>query len=276
MVVISLPWRADSGSTQDRVGTPRTCTVHAPHCAAPHPNFVPFRSRTSRNTHSRGMSGGTSTVAAFPLTLRVTVMGFSSPPTTRQQCAACQPRCRWASKKSCPPLRIVACSASIPTSHRGCERMPAVGNSVARKDGIGKATGSARYADGLAFPGMIHGRTIRSTIPRGRVKSTRFGFDTAGFTIVDYRDIIGRNSVDLIEKDQPFLVEQEVRHVAEPILLLAHEDRERLNAAHVEIEYEEEVPVFDPEQSSEIFKKIDIMKGDPVSALAAADLVVEG
>jgi len=94
--------------------------------------------------------------------------------------------------------------------------MPAVGNSVARKDGIGKANGSARYADDLTFPGMIHGRTIRSTIPRGRVKSIRFDFDTAGFTIVDYRDIIGRNSVDLIEKDQPFLVEREVRSASTP------------------------------------------------------------
>jgi len=154
--------------------------------------------------------------------------------------------------------------------------MPAVGNSVARKDGIGKANGSARYADDLTFPGMLHGRTIRSSIPRGRVRSIRFDFDTAGFTIVDYRDIIGRNSVDLIEKDQPFLVEQEVRHMAEPILLLAHGDRECLNAAKVEIEYEEEKPIFDPEQSSEVFKKIDIMKGDPVSALEAADLVIEG
>jgi CO/xanthine dehydrogenase Mo-binding subunit len=154
--------------------------------------------------------------------------------------------------------------------------MPAVGNSVARKDGIGKATGSARYADDITFPGMIHGRTVRSTIPRGRVRSIRLDFDPAGFTIVDYRDIIGRNSVDLIEKDQPFLVERDVRHMAEPILLLAHEDRERLNAAHVEIEYEEETPLFDPEQSSQVFKTIDIMKGDPVSALAAADLVVEG
>jgi len=109
-------------------------------------------------------------------------------------------------------------------SSRSRSNMPAVGNSVARKDGIGKATGSARYADDITFPGMIHGRTVRSTIPRGRVRSIRLDFDTAGFTIVDYRDIIGRNSVDLIEKDQPFLVEREVRHMAEPILLLAHED----------------------------------------------------
>ena len=109
--------------------------------------------------------------------------------------------------------------------------MPAVGNSVARKDGIGKATGRALYADDISFPGMLHGRTIRSTIPRGRIKSIRFDFDTAGFTVVDYRDIPGRNVVDLIEDDQPFLVEREMRHMAEPILLLAHEDRETLHAA---------------------------------------------
>ena len=36
----------------------------------------------------------------------------------------------------------------------------------------------------------------------------------------------GRNIVDLIEQDQPFLVERDVRHMAEPILLLAHENAE--------------------------------------------------
>ncbi|HUR91179.1 MAG TPA: xanthine dehydrogenase family protein molybdopterin-binding subunit, partial [Gemmatimonadaceae bacterium] len=154
--------------------------------------------------------------------------------------------------------------------------MPAVGNSVARKDGIGKATGGAKYADDITFPGMLYGRTIRSTIPRGRVRSIRFDFDTTGFTIVDYRDVPAKNAVDLMSQDQPFLVEQEVRHMAEPIVLLAHEDREKLNAARVEIEYEELEPLFDPEQSREIFKSIDIVKGDVASALARADVIVEG
>ena len=104
--------------------------------------------------------------------------------------------------------------------------MAAVGTSVERKDGLGKATGRALYADDVAFPGMLHGRTIRTTIPRGRIRSIRLDFDTAGFTVVDYRDIPGQNVVALIEPDQPFLVEREVRHVAEPVLLLAHEDRE--------------------------------------------------
>lgn len=156
--------------------------------------------------------------------------------------------------------------------------MPAVGRSVARKDGIGKATGAARYADDITFPGMLFGRTIRSTIPRGRVMSVKLDFDTSGFTIVDYRDLPkgGRNAVDLIEADQPFLVEKEVRHMAEPILLLAHEDREKLNAANVLIEYEEETPLFDPEKSQQVFKAIDISKGNVKDALAGADVIIEG
>ena len=124
--------------------------------------------------------------------------------------------------------------------------MPAVGTSVARKDGIGKANGTTKYADDLAFPGMLHGRTIRSTIARGRISNIRNDFDTAGFTIVDFRDIPpdGRNVVALLEGDQPFLVEHEVRHLAEPIVLLAHHNRDALLSANVVIEYEAEEPFY--------------------------------
>ena len=156
--------------------------------------------------------------------------------------------------------------------------MPAVGTSVARKDGIGKATGATKYADDLSFPGMLHGRTIRSTIPRGRITNIRFDFDTTGFTIVDFRDIpaAGRNVVALIEDDQPFLVETEVRHLAEPIVLLAHESREALLAANVVIEYDELPPEFDPEHSTIILKSLAIDKGNIDAGFASADLVVEG
>ena len=154
--------------------------------------------------------------------------------------------------------------------------MNAVGSSVPRKDGIGKATGAARYADDLVFPGMLHGRTIRSTVPRGRIESILFDFDTTGFTIVDYRDVPAKNAVDLMSQDQPFLAEHEVKHMAEPILLIAHEDKEKLNAASVIIGYDEEEPLFDPEKSPLSFKDIDIVKGDTDHALEQADVVVEG
>jgi hypothetical protein len=78
---------------------------------------------------------------------------------------------------------------------------PAVGRSVSRKDGMAKTTGAALYVDDLSFPGMIYGRTIRSTIAKGRIRSISLDFDPAGFTIVDYRDIPGPrcNFVALIE-----------------------------------------------------------------------------
>ncbi len=152
----------------------------------------------------------------------------------------------------------------------------AVGRSVPRKDGIGKATGQARYADDLHFPGTLFARTIRTTIPCGRLAGARLDFDLAGFTVVDHRDIPGENVVALIADDQPCLVEREIRHVAEPVLLLAHENREALLAARVTLDEEPGDPIFDPEQSPTTFKSILIEKGDLAAGFAAAAHVVEG
>ena len=155
-------------------------------------------------------------------------------------------------------------------------RARAVGRNVLRKEGASKVTGAAKYIDDLSFPGMLHARTIRSTVPAGEITAIRFNFDTIGFTIVDFRDIPGRNIVALIEDDQPCLAEREIRHVAEPILLLAHEDRETLLAADVQIDYTPSTPVYDPLTSPTAFKKIGIDKGRVEDGFALADLIVEG
>src|SRR6201986_1681987 len=104
-------------------------------------------------------------------------------------------------------------------------RARAVGRNVLRKEGVSKVTGAARYVDDLTFPNLLYGRTIRSTIARGEITGIRYDFDRAGFTLVDHRDIPGRNIVALIDDDQPCLAERTVRHVAEPVLVLAHSDR---------------------------------------------------
>ena len=153
--------------------------------------------------------------------------------------------------------------------------MNAVGQSVRRKDGIGKATGAAKYADDLVFPGMLYGRTIRTTIAAGRIRDIRFQLGP-GFTICDHRDIPGTNVVSLIVDDQPCLVERDVRHVAEPVLLLAHESRDALLGAKVEIEYEETAPVFDPFASTQVLKELLIEKGSLERGFTSADVVVEG
>ena len=42
-------------------------------------------------------------------------------------------------------------------------KMRAVGRNVLRKEGVSKVTGAAQYIDDLTFPGLLYGRTIRST-----------------------------------------------------------------------------------------------------------------
>src|SRR6266487_4402358 len=132
----------------------------------------------------------------------------------------------------------------------------AVGRNVLRKEGVEKVTGAARYVDDLTFPNLLHARTVRSTIPAGDILDVRMNFDTRGFTVVDFRDVPGRNIVALIDEDQPCLAERVVRHVAEPIVLLAHEDRETLFGADVQISYRPTLPVYDAEASPIAFKTI--------------------
>ena len=145
-----------------------------------------------------------------------------------------------------------------------------------RKDGLEKVTGAAKYIDDLSFPGLLYARTIRSTIPSGGIAGVALDFDTAGFTIVDHRDIPGRNIVALTDDDQPCLAERTVRHVAEPVLVLAHSDRRLLAAADVRIDYRPTTPNYDPAASAVSFKSIAIDKGTLDAGFSSADIVIEG
>ena len=59
-------------------------------------------------------------------------------------------------------------------------------------------------------------------------------------------------------------------------MLLAHEDREALLAADVQISYHPALPVYDPAASPVTFKTITIEKGRLDDGFAAADVIVEG
>jgi CO/xanthine dehydrogenase Mo-binding subunit len=165
-----------------------------------------------------------------------------------------------------------------------------VGQNIVRREGREKVTGRAQYVDDLQFPDMLHGRTIRSTIAHGIIREIKLdpAFDWSRVVVVDYRDIPGKNAVALIEYDQPLLVEKEVCHQQEPILLLAAEDRKLLEEAanHIEIVYDELPAVLTVEAAlagkplvygeNNVFKDILISKGDIASGFAAVDFIVEG
>ncbi len=115
-----------------------------------------------------------------------------------------------------------------------------VGAPVPRKEGVDKLLGRARYVDDIEREGMWFGATVRSSIPRGVIRSIQFDekIDWSEFAIARAADIPGENCIQLIVADQPCLADGKVNHCEEPILLLAHPDRhklhEALNAVHIE------------------------------------------
>ena len=165
-----------------------------------------------------------------------------------------------------------------------------VGVGVPRKEGWDKVTGRVQYIDDMSLPNMLWGATVRSSIPRGRIKRITFdaGIPWDEFVIVSAKDIPGKNCVALIVDDQPCLVEAIVNHPEEPILLLAHRDQHILPKAveAVAIDYEPLPAVFSIEESERqaaiiwgtdnIFKRYLIEKGDLEPVWAQADFVVEG
>jgi CO/xanthine dehydrogenase Mo-binding subunit len=165
-----------------------------------------------------------------------------------------------------------------------------VGKSVPRKEGRDKVTGRSKYVDDMVLPDMLFGATVRSQIPRGRIRKITFapGIAWDEFVIVSAKDIPGKNCIALIGDDQPCLANEFVNHPEEPILLLAHPDCHVLPKAveAVSIEYEPLPAIFTIEQSERrseivwgednIFKTYLIEKGDLDSVWEKADHIVEG
>ena len=166
---------------------------------------------------------------------------------------------------------------------------PSVGKSVPRVDGPAKVAGSARYVDDLVLPGMLHGATVRSDVARGRLLGIDLdpAFDWSGITVVTAEDV-PVNTVPLIEPDQPVLASGEIRHVYEPVALLACEDRLRLAQAlrHVTLRIEPLPPVLTIDEAlaarevirppDNVFKRYRITKGRGAAAVEECEVVVRG
>lgn len=166
-----------------------------------------------------------------------------------------------------------------------------IGSPVPRKEGRDKVTGKARYIDDLRFPDMLYGVTVRSPVPRGRIREIIFDSDVIPwdeFVIVTAKDIPGANAVALILLDQPYLADEFVNHAEEPILLLAHHDKYLLEEARraVRIEIEPQPAIFSIEDSlnrkeiiwgeDNVFKRFHVEKGNVDGVWKNAEFIIEG
>ncbi len=167
---------------------------------------------------------------------------------------------------------------------------PTIGQSVPRKEGREKVTGRARYVADMTLPGLLYGVTVRTPIARGRLSGIQFGGGVPWneITVVTAKDIPGKNTILLLEDDQPCLASEFVNHAEEAVILLAHADKYLVEEARrvVLLEIEPLAPIFSIDDSlaskeiiwrtDNIFKSLRVDKGDVDAALASADFVVEG
>ena len=169
-----------------------------------------------------------------------------------------------------------------------------LGQSPPRTDGLSKVIGAARYVDDLPkMEGELFGVTVRSPVARGTLVAIERdpSFDWSDVTVVTARDLpaLGvHNLVMLIEEDQPILAENQIRHMYEPVALIACADRDKAERARVALKLviDPLPPVLDLASSARaeqviygtdnVMKKYRIARGDVDAVLAKSEVVVRG
>lgn len=132
------------------------------------------------------------------------------------------------------------------------EQLTIVGKSITRVDAEQKVTGEAVYGYDLVLPDMLHGKVLFSARPHAKVrridteKAKKYPGVHAVITGKDTPWIHGESI-----HDKPFLAQEKVRYIGEPVAAVAAVDEDTAQAAValIEVEYEDLPAYFSPEEA---------------------------
>lgn len=171
------------------------------------------------------------------------------------------------------------------------ETLSIVGKSVLKNDGMKKVTGEAIFGNDIEREGMLYGKVLRSEVPHALIKNveTTQAMKLPGVvSVLTCKDIPGENSVGIIIKDEPVLVDSKIRRVGDAIALIAAETREIAeNAAGlIDVEFEKLPTVSDVMEAvkessikvhgdTNILASRSLLKGDADKGFKKCALVVE-
>ena len=120
-----------------------------------------------------------------------------------------------------------------------------VGRSMERVDAAEKLSGQAVYVGDIRVPGMLHGKVLRSTLPHARIVA----IDTSAAEMMPgvMAVLTGADLMDIDPyfghaiKDRPIVAIDRVRHVGEPVAVVAAVDEATAEAAvaAISVEYED-------------------------------------
>lgn len=159
---------------------------------------------------------------------------------------------------------------------------------VRKVDSREKATGAAKYIADRIFDGMLYAKTYRSDCPRAVIRAVHIPKLPDGYTVVDARDIPGKNRLSTVASDEPLFADKEVRYIGQPMLLVVGPDKQGILdiMANIRVDYEEIPPVLTMEDAenpdlppiceNNTLVHYQIAKGGCAEAFAKADVVVKG
>ncbi|BBE29997.1 aldehyde oxidase [Tepiditoga spiralis] len=149
-----------------------------------------------------------------------------------------------------------------------------ISDSVNRIDNKEKISGKAKYIDDINFPSLYYASTLRSSISHGKILNIKIPILPENYFIIDKNDIPGKNIVKIIKEDMPFLAEDEVNYIGEPILLIAGPDKEEVNKIKnaIEVSYKSLKADF---EGKEIIEKYSFESGDIKKTFDESDEIFE-
>ena len=150
---------------------------------------------------------------------------------------------------------------------------------VLRVDSHGKTAGAAKYLADYTFDGMLYAKTLRSERARARIRAVNLPPLPEG----------GSNCVEMIKRDWKAFAGGQTNFLGETIGLVVGPNRsEVLRILHdITVDYEDLEAAVNMDEAlavrggpiygdDNLFAEIDLIKGDPEGAFAAADRVFEG
>ncbi len=130
-----------------------------------------------------------------------------------------------------------------------------LGRRMRKVDGLAKSTGRARYTDDLSFPGMLHGKILRSPHPHARILSV----DTSAaealpgvYGVVTGAEMPTPYGIIVWTPDEHALALEKVRYVGDAVAAVAAADEDTANRALelIRVEYEPLEAILDPEEAA--------------------------
>ena len=174
-----------------------------------------------------------------------------------------------------------------------------IGSRLRRIDGLAMSTGQAQYTDDLVFPGMLHGKILRSPYAHARIISidTRKALALDGVhAVITGRDMPEKYGIIPWTPDESPLCVERVRYIGDGVAAVAAVDEDTANRALdvILVEYEELPSYLDPRKALEatngpfihepkkegpngnITKTVKLKFGEVDELMNSSEVVVEG